>query len=128
MRRSAITSFTASLLFALIAACATGAGDDPSVALQPSEVKAPTEPAEQVKLPPPSTTSAPETDAGTSAPKDSGSPQPQDSGSPQPQPQPTTPDCNLNDPLVIAKILFGAAPTGACPCAADQCCLAGQCL
>jgi hypothetical protein len=129
MRRSAITSITASFLLGLVAACATGAGDDPSVALQPSEVTAPTEPAEQVKLPPPSGTSTPETDAGATA-KDAGATPPaQDASPPPPPPAPTTPDCSLSDPVVIAKLLLGASPSGSCPCAsAGQCCLAGQCL
>lgn len=128
MRRSAITSLTASLILGLIAACATGAGDDPNVALQPSEVKSPTDPADDVKLPPPSSTSTPDTNPG--AAKDAGPPPAaQDAAPPPPPPPATTPDCSLSDPIVIAKLLLGASPSGTCPCAsADQCCLAGQCL
>lgn len=126
MRRSAITSLVGSLLLGLVVACATGTSDDPTVAFEATSVKAPTEPAEEVKLPPASSTSTPAPSSSSPSP----APSAQDAGPPAQDAAPpvqTTPDCDINDPVVLLKLLL-SQPSGACPCASDQCCLAGQCL
>lgn len=132
MRRSAIISFTSVCLFGLIAACATSPADDPSLGSDLTSVKAPTEPGENVKLPPPSTAPQTPTDAGTntgkdaSAPaKDAGPPPAQDAG--PPPNNNTTPDCDPNDPTLLLKIII-SPPSEACPCASGQCCYQGLCI
>ncbi len=126
--RSALLSLAASAAFGLVVACATAPVDDPSLGSDLTSVKAATDPAEEVKLPPASASpaaadaGATTKDAGTT--QDSGPPAPQDSGAPPPT---STPDCDPNDPIVILK-LFTSSPSGACPCSAGQCCLLGSCL
>ncbi len=130
MRRSAIVSFTSVLLVGLIAACATSPVDDPSLGADINSVKAPTEPTEDVKLPPPSTAPT-ATDAGTNTAKDA-SPPPQDASTP-PQdastpPPNTSQDCDPNDPTVLLKLFLGSGSGAACPCSAGECCLSGICI
>ena len=126
MRRPAITSLVGSLLLGLVVACATGTADDPTVAFEAVSVKAPTEP-DEVKLPPATqpATPAPSSSTPSPAPVQDAGPPAQDAA---PPPVQTTPDCDINDPIVLLKLLL-SQPSGACPCSSsDQCCLAGQCL
>lgn len=127
--RSALLSLVATGAFGLVVACATAPVDDPSRGSDLTSVKAATDPADDVKLPPASApppaavdAGPPAKDAGPSA-QDSGPPPAQDSG---PPPQ-TTPNCDPNDPTVILKLLL-TEPSGTCPCSAGQCCLLGSCL